>query len=371
MAEETPVLSLGQKILDRNEELEAERLLWDQFFQDIANYVMPRKATITEHYLSPDTTQHDRLFDTTAARANLTLANGSMAMITPIEDMWFAWKPPRELSGNDKAEAWFSECTRIAHEDLIESNFYTEQHEALLDRGGFGTSCLIVQMDDEGLYFKAPEIGTYSIAENHKGQVDTFYRTIEMTASQMVKQWGEDKVSTKVLENYKRQTGQGKGGTEIFEVVHAIEPRLDRDYWRMDNQNMPWMDVYVEKKTKHVLEEGGHESMPALVSRYLLWDKRQGPYGWSPSWFALPEARQANLLVEYSDTVCELQAFPRMLIPDNMKDDVKMEPMGETYFDANDPNAKPEEWMTGGKLDAIEWGWNGGSRGQGGSRLLP
>ena len=61
-AEKMDATSVDAKaILERHSKLKMERSTWDSFWQDIAEYVMPRKAEITEKQYYPDTVKQDRL----------------------------------------------------------------------------------------------------------------------------------------------------------------------------------------------------------------------------------------------------------------------------------------------------------------------
>ena len=51
------------------------------------------------------------------------------------------------------------------------------------------------------------------------------------------------------------------------------------------------------------------------------------------------------------DQLAEIGVDPRTLVPTTMIDEVDYRAGGETPFDPNQPNAKPEEWMTQGRYD--------------------
>src|SRR6188472_2668860 len=70
--------ALAQQVISRWGGLKNDRAVWDTLWQDIADYVLPRKAEIHSRTKSPGTSRADVLFDTTAVYANQTLANGQM-----------------------------------------------------------------------------------------------------------------------------------------------------------------------------------------------------------------------------------------------------------------------------------------------------
>jgi hypothetical protein len=65
----------------------------------------------------------------------------------------------------------------------------------------------------------------------------------------------------------------------------------------------------------------------------------------------LPEARQLNFLTKQLDALAEVTAFPRILVPSSMVDEVDMRAGGLSIFNENMPNAVPKEWLTGGRYD--------------------
>jgi hypothetical protein len=65
----------------------------------------------------------------------------------------------------------------------------------------------------------------------------------------------------------------------------------------------------------------------------------------------MPDLRQLNFLQKQMDSLAELSAFPRILVPDSMESSLDLRAGGVTYFNASDPNAVPREWMTQGRYD--------------------
>ena len=129
--------------------------------------------------------------------------------------------------------------------------------------------------------------GQYAIDEDAEQEVAVCYREFRMTIGQMVEQFGEDKCSTSVVNQYRR------GNFEDYRVIcHAIEPRAqaDRDPGKIASLNKRWSSCYFEfsggKGGKNsqlpntFLSEGGYDSFPILAPR---WDTSGGDvYGNAP-----------------------------------------------------------------------------------------
>jgi len=132
-----------------------------------------------------------------------------VAMMVPVESPWFAFGPPPSQMRSDQAKAWYSESTEIIQQVLATSNFYTEVHEMFLDRGGFGTSAMHIEVGKKSLFnFTNIGIGTYAIAENDEGYVDTVLREMPMTVKQAVQKFGIDNVSEQTRKKTEIVTGK-------------------------------------------------------------------------------------------------------------------------------------------------------------------
>lgn len=345
--------ALAEKLKQRYETLKGARSAWETLWTDIAAYVMPRRTPgLNGTIQSPSTQNESRLFDTTAVRANMTLANGQLAWMSPLEAPWFSFEPkPKQ---GDDVRQWLAKATEVARDELAISNFYTAVHEFYLDRGAFGTACLYVEQGRRNLLnTQCWPVGSFVIDEDESGLVDTVIREFKLTPRQAAQKFGEDKLSEKI-----RKALQ-EGGTKALEpatFLHAIYPRedADRDKLKMDGENMPIASVYLEVDGCHICKTGGYEEAPFMVSRYLEWGSGAGGlYGWSPAFAALPDARQVNFLEKMGDAMAEKAAFPPVLAPEELEGEIDGNAMGVTYFSQALKGSLPTEWMTQGRYDVL------------------
>lgn len=352
MTPQTSPTELALRTLQRGDKLFTSLDVWKPWWQELADYVMPRKAEIMSSTNSPSADRQAVLFETTAVRSNMVLANGQLSWMTPAESPWFSFDAPPFLKGNDEAEQWYRACSEVAQLELSKSNFYSEIHEFYLDRGAFGTAAIHAQEGkNSALTFSCFEVGSFAIGEDEEGHIDTFFRVLKMPIRNAAAMFGEDALSEKTRQKF-RDKDSSRADEEI-EIVHAIFPRPanEIDPSKGDPSHMPWASHYIERTEKKLLRNGGYKEQPAFASRYLKWGRQV--YGWSPSWAALPEARQLNFLVKQLDALAEVSAFPRMLIPHTMEGDIDITAGGQTFFDPNAvaQGSMPREWMTGGRYD--------------------
>ena len=312
---------LADKVLQRHAELVHQRATWESLWEDIAKYVMPRKASMFTQTTSPTTEDEAQLFDATAVRANMILANGQLSWMTPLESRWFSLEPPKAMESEDEIEQWFKRCTEVMQAELSRSNFYTEIHELYLDRGAFGTAAILVEAGkNNSLNFTKLDLGSFAISEDDEGYVDTLSREYEMTARQAALKFGVENLTDSMKKELEKPNSNRK-----FSCVHLIAPRGpgEIEQGKRDGANKPYASVYVDKASKHVFLSSGFDEQPFFVTRYLKW-KNSECYGYSPSWTALPECKQLNFLEKQLDSLAEIHAFPRILIPAGFDGDIDL-----------------------------------------------
>lgn len=335
----------AEKIKAFCEGLDGQRRPWDALWQELADVVHPRRSLIAKHTTTPDRQKLSDAFDGTAMRANRTLANGQAARITPMGARWFGLKPSADLADNPVALKYFQQCGEIMATKLAQSNFYNRAHEHYLDRGAFGIAATEVTggKNKRGLHFRSYPVGSYSVAHDAQDEVDTLCRSFQLRPAQVLELFTKN-----TPECVRKMLGQATEALTPLDIKHLVRPRLDRDPRKTDDLNKPYESVYLLVKDGTILSESGYDSFPIPVSRWELWG--DSPYGWAPSYLALPEASQANFLEQMLDTLAELAAFPRVLYPSNLKGDVDFHALGLTCFDPTNGHA-PQEWLTQGRYD--------------------
>jgi hypothetical protein len=339
-----------QNLITRHSGLKADRAPWESLWQDVARYVIPRKAWINTTTMSPNLQNEERLFDNTATLAALKLAGAFVAWLTPAGSPWFAIKPPRPFTQSDRAMRWASECTELMREYLAKSNFYGVMHESALDVVALGTTPVYCghRANIAPFEFQSPATGTYCLEAGGMDGVTGLWMEDQKTAMQLRDIYGEGVLPPRVL----LALVDEKRRNEKFKLVQAIFPREGRDVNKADAVNMPFASVHFLPDEQAILRETGYEEQPFVAQRYLLWPMggHTPVYGYSPSWVALPESRQLNFLQMMSDALAEKMAFPPILVHEQFEGRVDSRARGVTYF--KDGDSKPEEWQTSGRIDA-------------------
>lgn len=332
------------KILTRWSSLESERSSWVDHWREISDNILPRSGRFLTTDRNRGEKRHNNIYDSTGTRALRVLAAGMMAGMTSPARPWFrlATADPAMMS-HEPVKVWLHDVTRLMLNVFARSNTYRAFHSSYEELGAYGTGASIVADNfDTVIHHTALTAGEFAIAQDGLGHVDTLYRKFDKTVSGMVGEFGRDRVSTTVRELYDR----GSYDTWV-PVVHAIEPRHDRDMRKRDSKNMAWKSIYIEPgaESGKYLSESGFETFPALVPR---WAASGGDvYGNSPGMEALGDIRQLQHEQLRKAQGIDYMTKPPLQAPTSMKNvGLNTLPGGVSYADLASP--------TGGIRTAFE-----------------
>tara|TARA_R100000353_G_scaffold52846_1_gene42236 strand:+ start:834 stop:2516 length:1683 start_codon:yes stop_codon:yes gene_type:complete len=325
-----------KKRLDR---LGQERGTWEVNWQEILDYVMPRKADVVTLRTKGEK-RTEVLFDSTAITANNLLAASLQGTLTSPSLPWFNIKlRDEELNEDRDVQLWLEDTARRMYDTFNETNFNTEVHEMYLDLCSIGTAALFVEegskgFDTDGIHFNCLHIAEYYIQESIDGKVDTLYRKYKLTARQAVQEFGFDNVGEKI------QTASKERPDHKFNFIHAVEPTAD--YERSTGKSatkLKFHSCHVCEEDKMVVRTGGYNEFPYLVPR---WSKATGEiFGRSPSFNALPDIKTLNKAVEIGLKAWAKAIDPPLLVQDDgVIGRVRMTPAGITVI-RNDGAVKP------------------------------
>jgi len=218
----------------------------------------------------------------TGTRAIRTLGAGMQGGLSSPSRPWFKYGlQDTDLSEFGPVKTWLEKAEKIAYQIFARSNYYTVAHTCYEEQGGFGTSVIFFEDSvDSIVRFKLFTAGEYRLALGADGRVDTIYFPFHMSAQQVVEMFGIDAVSSTV------KTAMDTNPYKDIEVVHAIEPRKDRDNTKLDSINMPYASVWYEQASpENFLRKSGYNDFPAATPRWSA--LANIPYGLGPGYEAL------------------------------------------------------------------------------------
>jgi len=300
---------LTKSLLSRFDRLKAQRQNWETHWQEVADYMQPRKADVTKTRSKGDK-RTELIFDSSPIQAVELLAASLHGMLTNPSTPWFSLRfKDSSLEMEDEAKLWLENATDVMYTAFNRSNFQQEIFELYHDLITFGTAAMFIQEDNEDiLKFSTRHINEIFIAEDDKGGIDTVYRKFKLSVRAAIQQFG-DKVSSDI----KMQSA--KDPYNEVEMLHVVYPRSDYNPKLKDTDNMPFESVYIEMKNGNELSVSGFQEFPFVVPRYLK--ASHEIYGRSPAMTALPDVKMLNEMSKTTIKAAQKQVDPPLLVPDD------------------------------------------------------
>ena len=319
-------MALSQQITKRWQVLKNERSHILPIWQDVTDYVNPFRGRyfVTNRNLRGANSK--KILDSTPARSQRILSAGLMSGMTSPARPWFGLTTADpDLAKNMQVKSWCYDVATIMRRVFSKSNVYRVLHTIYDELGLFGTGPAIMNGHYDNIVHGYPlTAGEYCIATDMYGVVDTLYREFQMTVKALVEMFGKS-CPSQVMNQYEN----GNYDT-LFTVIHAIEPRTERNASSRKNTDMPFRSVYV-MASGEVLRESGYKRFPVLAPRWDVLDD----YGISPSMWALPDIKQLQIEQLRKGQGIDQQNNPTRLIPASLKNaGVNLLPGGVIYANA-------------------------------------
>lgn len=247
-----------------------------------------------------------RIYDTTAIDSVRLLASSIISGLTPSNSQWFNLQVPN-VNNEDldfDTKVWLDNAAKNLYRYIHSSNYNAEAYEHFIDISIGGMAGLFVDKEPGGDFkFEAWSLHTMYCADMRgQGFIDTVYRLVPMTPSQIVSKFGKNNVPDHVKEKFR----SNPNCTKTLDVVHAIEPRMKgkkQAYGKL-SKTMPWSSCYVDMKSGMVMSESGYYEMPVIVPRWQLLPGSD--YAIGPLNDALPDIKTLNKVVEMMMTNAEM-----------------------------------------------------------------
>ncbi len=181
-------------------------------------------------------------------------------------------------------------------------------------------------------------IGSYMLANNGEGTVDTMYREYQLRANQVVGMFGKQNVSQSL-----RRVWENNSEAWV-DICHAIEPNDDRDNASPINSNMAFRSVYWEKGTTQdkFLRQSGFMEFPIMAPR---WDVTgEDVYGTdSPGIMSIGDVKALQTGEVKKAKGIGKQVDPPLQAPSSMRGQrISLIEGDVSYVDAVNPNSKIE-----------------------------
>ena len=286
---------LYTKYQKRLASLEQERNSHEVVWRDIRDNFVPYGALFRGERPNDGIRRDGSIINTSPLMAARTLPVGMQSGITSPARPWYRLSTPDPgMKEFEPIKLWLQDTERRMREVMARSNFYDKVKSTYSTLGNFGTGVLFMDDDDDKVIscYDLP-IGTWCLASNHTGMIDTMYREIKLTTLQMMARFKRDdgKIPDRVQLAYDRGDY-----AQQFDVCHVIEPNHNYRIGSALPHRKKWASVWLFQTDSkdRFLAIRGYDDQPFFAPR---WDVNGvNAYGQGCGHLAIGDAKQLQLM---------------------------------------------------------------------------
>lgn len=316
--------------------MKTERTSWESHWRECAEFCLPRRG---RWFGDNDPTQQggkkaQKIINSTATRAIRAFKAGFMSAHTSPAKPWFRLTTPDPgLMERAEVKQYLFLYERRMQAIIAKSNFYVAQPAVLEEMAVFGQCPMLIQEDLRTVVRMYPlTIGTYWLAANERGEIDTLAREFKMTVRNIAAQFGTAGMSINL-----RQKLTSHHIDDWVDVTQFIAPNDDMQYGRADAKGMAYKSCYFESATDDsaggkLLKESGYRERPFVCPR---WDTvtPEDIYGSSIAMDMLGDVKQLQSNERSKLTGIQKMADPQWTAPVSMRNvPINGLPGGVTYL---------------------------------------
>lgn len=261
--------------------LENERTSFESHWRDLSDFILPRRSRFSISDVNKGDRRNQKIIDSTATLAARTLRSGIMSGVTSPARPWFrlTTQDP-DLAEWGPVKQWLHLVQQRITASYLKSNLYNILPTVYGDLGVFGTAAMSVEevFNGDVIHAKSFPIGSYWVAKDEFGRINTFVREFRMTVAQLLETFGEKKNGEFDWSNFstyvRGQYDQGNLQTWI-DVTHFVMPNMEYDQKNPIAKFKKFTSCYFESGTGYdskqddkYLRESGYDYFPILVPRW-------------------------------------------------------------------------------------------------------
>jgi len=337
-------------IFKRWKTAEGQKGAWNEHWDDLARVQSPRRIGFSST-TNDGERRTEEIYDGTPMQAARGLANAMGGLLRPDgSSVTRIIAEDSELNDVDEAQEWLQDSRERlqAGFDNPKARYRQATGEVDFDQVVFGTAVLYLgeSQNRRNLLFQSVHLKDATPLFSDEGVAIGMFRKRSYKLYQLIERFGVDSIS----EELRKEAGDKLD--QIIQVLHVVLPRENGRADALFAKNLPFMEMWVEVETKHVLLEGGYHEFPFMVPR---WDTSSGEdYGRSPGMIALPDSDTAQSMGETILIAGQRAADPPLAAPnDGSFNSVNTYPGGLTYYDIDTAQA-----VRGNPFYALESGMN-------------
>lgn len=256
-----------------------------------------------------------KIYDNTAVVAVDRLASGIEAMVVPQAAYWhdLGVQDFAHEATTDEEKRWLERLRNLMFRVRYDSDtgWHASIQTCMRRVVAFGNAFMYVEEGDGDkslIRYRALPLEECFVADNHLGQIDTFYRTYSLTARQAAQKFGA-KCPDRILQAAADPVQQDK----LFQFIHAIGPR--QDWGRAPGVlGARYYSVHVSLEERTIVQESGFYEFPIIDFRWLPEPGRV--YGEGPVQKVLADIQTLNLMAKNELRASQQAVDPPLLVAD-------------------------------------------------------
>lgn len=306
---------------------------WKEHYEDVSKAFDPGRQRFQASNTNKKRNFNNSIIDPTVTMAPRTLAAGMMAGVTNPSVPWVKLMTRDEdMNKNHNVAVWLDKVSKIIMATLHRSNFYDAVPMVYQDLGMYSIANMLIESDPESVIrFYHKPIGSYRVCNNGRREIDTWATEYNMSANQIVDNYGYDNAPPKVQSAY-----DSKDYKASFKIRHLIMPRKQYDSTKEDAKNMPYQSVRWVCGEQKPLKVSGFREFPVVTPRWeALGNDSYGSF--APGMLALGTARglQKDQMQRYEAQ--DKMINPPLNVPASLRRDrVSLVPGGVNYTNTNE-----------------------------------
>lgn len=297
----------------RVETLYRSRASFDNKWQEIAEITYPEHANFI-FTPSPGEKRMQKIYDPVGVHSNQLLSSGLFSLLTSPASQWAQFMPVDiRLYDIREIALYLDTVSKIMYHEINKASagFSTAMSESYLSYGAFGNLCVFVEeiLEQDSLSFLTLPLYECYFVENQYSFVDTLYRKYNRTVEQWMRKFGKNSLSADT-----QKLVVDKKLDKTIEGFHIVLPRETYDMTSSQSIEKPYASIYIEKKQKHIVREGGYDELPFMAARF--YKESFETYGRGPGSTALPDTKMLQRVAQVTIRAAQKTVDPSIMLPD-------------------------------------------------------
>lgn len=306
-----------------------ERAPFISLWTDIRNFIAPRTARFPGEIVNNASREDLNMINCSPRFAVRTLAAGLQSGVTSPMRPWFKLgTPDPDLADFAPVKEWLYIVETRMRQVMSRSNMYDRLKSNYAILGTYGTSGFGIDEDEKEIIrcYDYP-MGSFMLSTDYAGRVNTMYRDVNMTASQIVARFGKG-VHTQADVAMANSNYDNR-----FWITQIVEPNKNYKPGSALSHQKRFASIYLEQGQNGVagiLGYKGYDDLPVMGPR---WDVvGEDIYGFGCGETALGDSKQTQLMERRKLQKLDKHVNPAMLADASMRSQrTENMPGGTTY----------------------------------------